>query len=303
MKAINRRSLFCGGYVLDSIALRRYPQRKSYVRDLVRRLDRIPQILPLTYREQARTRGDHSRNIVRILDQVRFPADLIGLSVSLKQAAMLHDIGHAMHGHASERAINAWAGQTWFSNDLHSARLLYHVAPCDDHVLPMFATQAFAHLADIRPTGAMHVQMAGGKSRVLEFLDDLENAIGDAGDLVRHKMVCPSTLSAEVGGGLNFPKQKTSAAAASWLFRHGFNGSHESLLTLSRSDSAASQSLRQIRALVDEARLSCDAITRADTQAEHEMVELCHQVAKEHPERNVAWLIDVVATTDLEYAA
>ncbi|CCF96556.1 HD domain-containing protein [Ralstonia solanacearum] len=301
MKANNRKRLYCGGYVQGSIALRQYPLRKDYVRDLVRRLDRIPQILPLKYREQARTRGDHSRNIVRILDQVGFPAGQSGLRGSLRLAAMLHDIGHAMHGHASERAINTWAGQPCFSNDAHSARLIYHVAQGAEHVLPVFATRAFAQLADLRPAAARPIEMAGSKSRVLEFLDDLENAIGDTGDLVRHRMACPATLSAEVGGCLDFHKQETPTVAASWLHRHGFDGSYGALLAMSEPSGAASQSLRQIRSLIEAARLSCDAIARADAQAEQAMVELCDHVAGENPGRDLAWLIDVVATTDLEY--
>ncbi|MEO6147913.1 MAG: HD domain-containing protein [Sulfuriferula sp.] len=297
-----------------SVALRNYPHRHNYLRDLIRRLDRVPQILPASYAETARTRGQHCRNMAAIASRIGLQHNQVKFRQSLSMAAMLHDIGHATHGHASERAINEWLGYTAFSNDHHSCRVLYFQSSKENFDVPMFTTPAFECLPHLSypmqpsPLSARleQSQAITPKSRVLEFLDDLENTIGDSGDLARNAVGQVNVLSEELcpQARVVFQMHETVNAVLFCMRRFGFDGSYNSLLSLSQPASAIQELMAKARVEIENLRVHSKLIQAYDIHAREQTLDMCEWAHHLDPgiERGCSeqWVIDVVSAIDLE---
>lgn len=290
------------GRLFTSIALRQYPTRLEYLRDLVRRLDKIPQILPIKYLNSARSRGDHCRNIARVAASLTYPDGNNKPRGKLILSAMLHDIGHGLHGHASERAINAWAGRNIFSNDLQSSRLIYFTEHKSSECAPVFLTPALEHLEHISSDtcNRSSTESSTPKSRVLEFLDDLENAIGDGEDLLRNKMCGPSKIRRTLAFPEKFSVKETPQAAVRWLEHFGFDGSYSSLLRLTSEGSEVSEALTCARREIDATRREIYEITEADVIAERNTIDICEELSSANGRYSAEWIIDAVSTLEFE---
>lgn len=280
-----------------SMALRHYPSRQQYLRALVSRLHHVPQIFPVAFRASARTRADHCRNMAHIVSAVAFGEKGRQEKRHLVMAAMLHDVGHGLHGHATEQAIRERFGNHAYSNDRQSARWMYFLPLPGEDCVAVFSTAPIEPLRDIGDVSTANVPGGGSsKSRWLDFLDDLENAVGDAGDLARNGWADPR----ELGGALNlaptFALDETAMAALDLLRRFGFDGRASTLWPLARADSELSRLLSTTRARIDCCRRHIPEIDSADAQARSETLALCDELAGLHPERSADWLIDVVTS-------
>lgn len=183
----------------NAIVFYELPSRDLYVKKFIQRLELVPQILPVHKGYVGRTRLDHSRNICRIVDSIAFLGVPPQLKVDLMKGALCHDIGHPQYGHPAERAINAFFGlENKFLNDLHSLRILYFRPGEESESLPLFRTEPATRLHSLFPrAGEMSCVAATVEdepalsyrpelARMLDFMDDLENAVGDIGDLIRN---------------------------------------------------------------------------------------------------------------------
>lgn len=273
--------------IKSSVVLERFGNRKRYVKHLIRRLRHIPQILPIRQGLEARTRLDHCNNIAAIVATTHFTAEQKLAQKELIIAAMMHDIGHAPFGHASERAINVWLQSDYFSNDRQSSRLLFFGKDANaPYCLPIFQTSPIRQIADIRPPPqddpASGIAQAGSyKSRVLDFLDDLENVVGDTGDLCRNGMADSGRLAKELGIPLHFDMADTANIASQVLQRFGGDRSFQSLLSLSAESTPLLTLLNEARDEVMAARLASSMIGRWDLDAQQQTIDICETVSAE----------------------
>ncbi|RYE02410.1 MAG: HD domain-containing protein [Sphingobacteriales bacterium] len=296
-----------------SVALLAYPRRRDYIRHLIRRLDHVPQILPVSFSATARTRGMHCRNMAAIAAKIKLGAHEAGLRRSLTTAAMVHDIGHAAHGHAAERAINEWIGENVFSNDQHSSRVLYFHSPRERFAVPMFSTPAFPSLPDlsyVRSSSAMAPISSLGviptvKSETLEFLDDLENTVGDCGDLMRNGLgqvkvfyqdLCPKAKK-------GFAIEHGVDLALELMHRFGFDGSYRSFESLAAPTSEVRRLMQMARTSVHMLRMQSKLIQHHDADAHDQTLDMCEWASTLRLYDGVVdrqWVVDVVSAIDIE---
>lgn len=294
--------------IKSSVVLERLNSRKRYVNSLIHRLRHVPQILPIGNGFVCRTRLDHCNNIVGIVAATAFQPEQKFLQKKLMIASMMHDIGHAPFGHASERAINTWLKKEYFSNDMQSSRLLFF--SMEEHGqerLPIFQTTPMQKISDIRPPADPLATAAGGdrpvsasyKSSVLDFLDDLENVVGDTGDLCRNGMAETGRAAKELGIPPRFEVGQTVSIADQVLRRFGKDRSLQSLLNLVSDDTAMNGLLQEARNEVMAARLASLAIERWDHAAQLHTTDICNAVSTElnrDQTMSDASLVDIIAS-------
>lgn len=164
-----------------------FPIREIYLSAHVRRLSEIPQLLPVNSFKNTRNRYLHVKNMISILDALskldhnkNVYHESFWRDVALGIA--MHDIGHTPYGHAGERAIARYLmNDRKFSNSTQSERLLFHrysgVGQLTNrgNIFDTLPIKPFIRFSD-------H-QLDCNVSVFVDFIDDLENAIGDLQDL------------------------------------------------------------------------------------------------------------------------
>jgi dGTPase len=193
-------------------------------------------------------------------------------------SSIVHDIGHAPYGHASERAINHFLNAPDFSNDTQSARILYYAH--DQSSLPIFKTAPLPLLVGIVPPMDLvdHARPSTCKEPTLELLDDLENIVGDTGDLSRNAIGYP-TLARELGVPERFTVAETPLVADRILRRFCPDRSYESLVGVSARGSSLRSLLAVAREEIDAIRQGSRELTDWDAMAYDRTLELCERVA------------------------
>lgn len=164
-----------------------FPIREIYLGALVQRLCEIPQLLPINSFENTRNRYQHVKNMVNILDVLSKSEynKKIYDEYFWKDVAMgiiMHDIGHSPYGHAGERAIEKYLiNERKFSNSIQSERLLFHKYASvgqitnKGNIFDTLPIKPFIRFKDFR--------LDCNVSVLVDFIDDLENVIGDLQDL------------------------------------------------------------------------------------------------------------------------
>ncbi|MEO6524257.1 MAG: hypothetical protein ABIN91_21405 [Mucilaginibacter sp.] len=164
-----------------------FPIREIYLSALVNRLSGIPQLLPINSFENTRNRYDHVKNMINILDtlsKLDYNKNVFDESFwkDVAMGIIMHDIGHTPYGHAGERAIEKYLGnERKFSNSIQSERLLFHRYSSigqitnKGNIFDTLPIKPFIRFKDHR--------LDCNVSVLVDFIDDLENAVGDLQDL------------------------------------------------------------------------------------------------------------------------
>jgi hypothetical protein len=161
--------------IQDSCLYRNFARREEFMILLVRRLRTIPQLFPIDAHPKIRNRYVHVSNMLDILRLIQF--DSFSKRKIAMQAVLAHDIGHTPFGHAGEKGINTCLGSRKFFNYQQSQRLI-----------SFYEENAFQGYHSIfnTPPLPLEVSFEGGRfntmSILLDFVDDLENLIGDVKD-------------------------------------------------------------------------------------------------------------------------
>lgn len=159
----------------DSVLYRNFMRREEYLILLVRRLKCIPQLFPIDAHPKIRTRYIHVSNMLDVLRLIKFDTKA-DRKVAMK-SVLAHDIGHTPFGHAGEKAINACLGHGKFFNYQQSQRLISY-----------FEERVFNGTRSIFNTCPLSLDVSfeetefNSMSTLLDFVDDLENLIGDVKD-------------------------------------------------------------------------------------------------------------------------
>lgn len=179
----NNPFVYYGLSISEPLVLKRYSKREHYIPEFIERLKFIPQVIPLDINQPKRRRFDHVINIIRIVDQINkigvFDNNSIKMN-NVKRGVLYHDLGHPSYGHAGERALNSLlqASNLNFSNSTQSIRILKNKSLSMNAKAGIFITQPI--------TQAFFDESAKDFTyRVVDFLDDLENCLGDLIDLWR----------------------------------------------------------------------------------------------------------------------
>lgn len=164
-----------------------FPIREIYLGALVKRLEEIPQLLPINSFKNTRNRYAHVKNMVNILDVLskldhnkNFYDDFFWKDVTM--GIIMHDIGHSPYGHAGERAIEKYLmSERKFSNSIQSERLLFHRYSGVGQLTNK--RNIFDTLPIKRFIRFKNYQLDCNVSVLVDFIDDLENVVGDLQDL------------------------------------------------------------------------------------------------------------------------
>lgn len=178
---IKGSSLFAFELEKNSLILNRRTRREQYVQDLLYRLNYIPQVVPLEINKSKRSRFDHVFNMISIVNYMKnndFLDVNSNLDTKLRKGVIYHDLGHPPFGHAGEREIDELLNlkKIRFSNSDQSVRILKHQSETKDSLVGIFNTEPLDELY-FDETSEFET------CRVIDFLDDLENCIGDLIDL------------------------------------------------------------------------------------------------------------------------
>lgn len=159
-------------------ALEARQSRASFVRYLVSGLSQVPQLLHPKLGRDFRSRLDHTRTLCQLARQLH--ADFGQADTSLWPLLLVrlacHDIGHTPYGHAGERVIQHVACPD-FSNSRQSHRFMF----ADGAAWPEGTTPFGWYLSP--PFRRLDPGLERQIEVIVEVFDDLENAVGDAGEL------------------------------------------------------------------------------------------------------------------------
>lgn len=164
------------------VIINNFRSRKHYLPDLVRRLKNVPQLFPPMYNEYIRNRFDHVNNMYSVVSSLFANKSIRSeFEKEIKSAIILHDIGHSLFGHAGERALSdSLLNYGGFSNSAHTERLLFSYIPMEIGIglKTIFDTEPLNQWA------SFHQKKSDKISLFVDFIDDLENTIGDLRDII-----------------------------------------------------------------------------------------------------------------------
>ena len=164
-----------------------FPIREIYLSAHVKRLCEIPQLLPINSFKNTRNRYVHVKNMINILDvlsKLDYNKNIYHECFwkDVATGIVMHDIGHSPYGHAGERAIAKYLiNDRVFSNSVQSERLLFHryssVGQITNrgNIFDTLPIEPFIRFKDY--------QLDCNVSVLVDFIDDLENVVGDLQDL------------------------------------------------------------------------------------------------------------------------
>ncbi|WP_130856638.1 hypothetical protein [Olivibacter jilunii] len=164
-----------------------YPIREIYLSKHIKRLSEIPQLLPINSFQNTRSRYVHVKNmidILKVLSKLDNNKNIYRECFwnDVAKGIFTHDIGHPPYGHAGERAIAKYLmNYRKFSNSIQSERLLFHRYSSigqitnERNLFDTLPVKPFITFSDSKLDYSVSV--------FVDFIDDLENAVGDLQDL------------------------------------------------------------------------------------------------------------------------
>jgi hypothetical protein len=171
---------------LKSAIIGNHNNRRHFAPTLIKRLQNIPQLLPVGCYPKTRNRYQHVINMLKILDALKLNSDKkegFPLFQRIKLGIIAHDLGHPNFGHAGEREINRlMKGYGEFSNSIQSEKLLYFERSEKNQfrLETIFDTPPFESFLSFDKSNLLKKKSV---NIIVDFLDDLENAFGDLTDL------------------------------------------------------------------------------------------------------------------------
>ena len=162
-----------------------YESRDKYYDSFLRRLEFIPQLF---LDSSARNRLTHVKNGLAILKSLEekgfFDSNRLNKNIlaQLKKSFLLHDIGHPQYGHAGERAINEFLNEydLFFHNSNFSIELQSRQSKNDNDFVNMIGNNIFK-LESVEIDDQSKIII----DKLVDFIDDIENAVGDLADLIK----------------------------------------------------------------------------------------------------------------------
>lgn len=242
--------------------------RASFIRALLNGLQHIPQISHPKTGAAVRTRFDHTRNMYQLARLLRGHFDRAAgpLWPQLCLRLACHDIGHTPYGHAGERVVQTRYDPD-FSNSAQSRRYMY--AGTDDW--PVGVTP-FAWYRSA-PMPMLSAELERDLTVLVEFFDDLENAIGDAIDLHTLGHSAAYEFLIESCSWSNEIRIRADQPTPHILKRIVINefaptGFVDLASRTIGDEKSCLRSVDQLRALISEERLKCTRIGEIDSIAD-----------------------------------
>lgn len=254
-----------------------HQSRASFIRSLLNGLHHIPQISHPKAGALVRTRFNHTHNLcqtARLLNQ-HFNDSILWPQLCLRLAC--HDIGHTPYAHAGERVIQKHYDPV-FSNSAQSRRFMY--AGSDDWP---DSVEPFGWYTS-EPILRLCADNERKLNTLVEFFDDLENAIGDAIDLktlghkTAYEFMCDSCCwSSHIN---HFPDQPLpdylKRIVLSEFTPIGFGDLADKI---SEAETDCLQSVNKLRRLIKNERMNSPHIAKIDAVAENRIPKIFEQAS------------------------
>ena len=242
--------------------------RAAFIRTLLNGLQHIPQLSHPKAGVSVRTRFSHTRNICQLARLLHgyFDCSPSPLWPQLCVRLACHDIGHTPYGHAGERVVQDRYDPD-FCNTTQSQRYMF--AGTDDwpETVTPFAWYRCAPIYRLPDRMEQRLQV------LIDFFDDLENAVGDALDLhTLGQSTAYEFLMEDCSWSKDVPFRRDQALAGYLkqivLQEFAPTGFSELAESVTGDKGGCLRSVGQLRQVISQERLKCARICEIDSMAD-----------------------------------